>query len=135
MIEISVTKADDDAYLGTWRFPKNQVYLGYPEGDIAPRSLAHSFLFLVEIVEGQLQVEPHPKLEFWLLNGKRATKARRVRPGDLLRVADVEFKILAAQESEVRSKKQILDARLKALVSQEAPVLSLVQLLNPKTKA
>lgn len=135
MIEICVTKADDEAYLGTWRIPKNQVYLGHPEGDISPSTLPQSFLFLIEVAEGVLQVQPHPALEYWHLNGKRATKARRIRPGDRVRVGDVEFHVVAAQEVPLQSKKQLLDARLKALVTQNDPILSLVELLNPKTKA
>lgn len=134
MIEINVTKCPDPEFQGSWRFQKNQVYLGYPQGDISPEGLPTSFAFMVEVFPDFIQVQPHPKIEFWLLNGKRATKPRKVKHNDLLQIGEVEFKIVDAKFEEMLSKKQVLDKKLKALVASEAAIINVIQLLNPKTK-
>lgn len=134
MIEVHVTDAADPEYLGTWTFRKNQIYLGHPAGDIAPQGLLFSYAFMIEVLPEFIQVQPHPELEFWLLNGKRATKARKVKLGDRIQVGELALTVTSAAHQELPTKKQLLDRRLKDLVSGQAPVLELIQALNPKTK-
>ncbi|MBY0516156.1 MAG: hypothetical protein K2P81_04570 [Bacteriovoracaceae bacterium] len=134
MLEITVLKSEDPDFEGVWSFQKNQIYFGHPDGDIAPSGLPNSFTFMLEVLPEFLQVHPHPDLEFWLLNGKRASKGRKVKIGDNIQVQNIEFKITAAKFQEFKTKKQILDMKLKQLISTEAPILNLIQLLNAKTK-
>jgi hypothetical protein len=134
MIEINITNCPDPEFKGLWKFNKNQIYFGYPQGDISPEGLPSSFAFMLEVFPDFIQVQPHPKLEFWLLNGKRATKARKVKCNDTLQVGEVEFKVIETKFEEVLTKKQLLDKKLKNLVANESPVLNIIQLLNPKTK-
>ncbi|MFP5457394.1 MAG: hypothetical protein ACLGG7_01570 [Bacteriovoracia bacterium] len=134
MIEVNVIDATDPEYLGTWKFRKNQIYLGHPSGDIAPHGLLFSYAFMIEVLPDFIQVQPHPDLEFWLLNGKRATKPRKVKIGDHLQVGDLALTITSVAHQELPTKKQILDRRLKELVSSQSPVLEVIQALNPKTK-
>ncbi len=134
MLEIHITSCTDPEFEGVWRFEKNQIYFGHPEGDISPKDMLPSNAFMIEALPGFLQAHPGTMMEFWLLNGKRATKPRKLKIGDQLKVGDIEFKITAAEYKEVRSKKQILDARLKTLIAEESPLLGLIQLLNAKSK-
>ena len=134
MLEIHITSCTDPEYEGVWRFEKNQIYFGHPEGDISPPGMLPSNAFMLEVLPEFLQAHPGPIMDFWLLNGKRTTKPRKLKVGDQLQVAEISFKVTAAEYKEVQSKKQILDARLKALVAQQSPLLELIQLLNVKTK-
>lgn len=134
MLEIHITSCTDPEFEGVWRFHKNQIYFGHPEGDISPAGILPSNAFMVEVLPEFLQAQPGPIMEYWLLNGKRASKPRKLKVGDQLQVGEIVFKITAAEYKEVETKKQMLDAKLKALVAQESPLLSLVQLLNAKSK-
>ena len=134
MLEIHITTCTDPEYEGVWRFEKNQIYFGHPEGDISPVGMLPSNAFMLEVLPDFLQAHPGPIMEYWLLNGKRATKSRKLKVGDQVQVGEVTFKVTAAEYREVQSKKQILDARLKALVEQQSPLLELVHLLNVKSK-
>lgn len=134
MLEIQVTACPDPDYQGTWRFHKNQIYLGAPEGDVSPAGLLPSFAFMIEVLPDFMQAQPGPAVEFWLLNGKRATKPRTIKAGDEIQVGDIRLKIMAGEYREPISKKQHLEARLKALIAAESPLLSLIQVLNAKTK-
>lgn len=134
MLEIHITSCSDPEYEGVWRFEKNQIYFGHPEGDVSPQGMLPSNAFMLEVLPEFLQAHPGPILEYWLLNGKRATKPRKLKVGDQVQVGEIVFKITAGTYQEVQTKKQILDARLKELVAQQAPSLSLIQLLNAKSK-
>ncbi len=135
MLELEVTECPDPDYLGTWRFEKNQVYLGHPEGDIIPKlDGLPSWGFLLEVWPDGVQAQPHPDLGHWLLNGKRATRPRRLRVGDELTVAGLKLRVLKAEHSDFQTKKAILDARLDELKAAQAPALALVKLLNAKSR-
>lgn len=135
MIEIEVTKSSDIDFLGRWKFHKNGIYLGFPQADICYAPIALSYAFMIEILPQGLQVIPHPKLEFWLLNGKRSTQQRSVKLGDMIKVADLEFKITEAKFEETISKKSVLDQKLKELVRNESNALNLISLINKKVKS
>ena len=134
MIEVHVKSCPDPEYEGVWRFHKNQIYLGAPEGDISTAGLLPSFAFMIEVLPEFMQAQPGPRIEYWLLNGKRATKPRTIKIGDEIQIGEIKLKIIAAEHRETISKKQLLDARLKALIAQDSPLLSLIQVLNAKTK-
>jgi hypothetical protein len=134
MIEVQITNCPDPDFQGTWKFYKNQIYLGFPEGDISPEGELPSFGFMIEVLPDFLQAHPNPNVEFWLLNGKRASKPRKIKIGDTLQVGNIIFKVTEAKFQEFQTKKQILDKNLKALIAEDAPILGLIQLLNAKTK-
>ena len=134
MLEVQVVSCPDPEFQGTWRFFKNQIYFGYPEGDISPPGELNSFAFMLEVLPDFLQAHPHSSVEFWLLNGKRASKPKKIKVGDTLQVGEIVFKVTEAKYQEFLTKKQILDVKLKALVAAESPLLGLIQLLNAKTK-
>lgn len=135
MLAIEVLSCPDPEYEGVWKFHQNQIYLGYPEGDIAP-ALAElpSFAFLIEVLPNLIQGTPHPAVDHWLLNGKRATRPRRLRLGDVIAVHGVQIKILDAAVDEFVSRKSILDSKLQALVESNSSVLPVIKALRDKTK-
>jgi len=135
MIEIEITKSVDIDFLGKWQFHKNNIYIGYPLADVAYPPIDLSYAFLIEVLPEAIQVIPHPKLEFWLLNSKRSTQQRTIKIGDSLKVGDLEFKITQAQFEETFSKKTVLDERLKDLVKTEDESLMLISLINKKVKS
>jgi hypothetical protein len=135
MIEIEVIKARDLDFLGKWKFHKNSIYLGFPQADICYSPIALSYAFMIEILPKGLQVIPHPKLEFWLLNTKRSTQQRTVKLGDRIMVSDLEFKIIDAKFEESVTKKSVLDLKLKELVKNESDTLTLISLINKKVKS
>lgn len=135
MIEIEVISSSDMDFLGVWNFQKNSIYLGFPQADICYPPIGLSYAFMIEILPQGLQVIPHPKLEFWLLNTKRSTQQRTVKIGDRIKVSDLEFKITAAKYEESATKKSVLDVRLKELVRTESNSLTLISLINKKVKS
>ena len=135
MLVVEIIACPDPEFLGEWRFHKNQIHLGFPEGDISPDVEGlPSFAFMIETLDGQAQGTPHPDLTHWLLNGKRATRPRRLRVGDMINVAGVKIRLKEASPEVYTSRKSILDARLQQLLSEEAPLLSLIKVLKEKTK-
>ncbi len=135
MIEIEIIKSSDNDFLGKWKFHKNSIYIGFPQADICYPVISLSYAFMIEILPQGLQVIPHPKLEFWLLNKKRSTQQRTIKIGDLIKVSDLEFKIIDANFQEVASKKSVLDMKLKELVRSESDSLGLISLINKKVKS
>jgi hypothetical protein len=134
MLDIEIISCPDPEYQGNWCFHKNCIYLGSPEGDICFEGFSLSFAFMIEVLPSYIQVTPHPKIESWKLNGKRATKSKKIRISDLIEVCDVQLKVVRAEYIEGKSKKQILDEKLKLLIAEDASVLNLIQVINPKTK-
>ena len=135
MLVVEVLECQDPEYEGVWRLHKNQLYLGYPEGDITPAVPGlPSYGFLIEVLPDMVQGTPHPEIVHWLLNGKRATRPRRLRIGDEITVANVRLKILEVELQEFESKKSILDARLQKLVESNSGLLPLIKILKDKTK-
>lgn len=135
MLAIEVISCPDPEFEGVWRFHQNQVYLGYPEGDIAPQvDGLVSFAFLIEVLPDLVQATPHPDVPFWLLNGKRATRPRRLRIGDMITVMNIKMKILEVSFDELVSRKTILDARLQELLASSSPILPVIKMLREKTK-
>jgi hypothetical protein len=123
MIEIEIIKSADLDFVGKWKFYKNSIYLGYPEADILVTDLMQSYAFMIEILPTGLQVIPHPKIEYWLLNGKRATQPRRIKMGDQVQVGETLFKVIDCMFVENKSKKEFLDEKLAELVEKQDPCL------------
>lgn len=135
MLAIEVISCPDPEYQGLWRFHKNQVYLGFPEGDIRPElNGLCSFAFMLEVLPDMVQAIPHPELPFWLLNGKRATKSRKLRLGDEINVSGVKMVLREAKHVSVEGKKAILDRRLQELVASQSPLLPLIKILSDRAK-
>lgn len=135
MLSIEVTSCPDPEYQGVWKFHQNQIYLGYPEGDLAPAVEALiSYAFMLEVLPEMIQGTPHPDLTHWLLNGKRATRPRRLRLGDVVEVQGVEFKIVAATVSQFVPRKQLLEEKLQQLVESNSPIIPAIKALREKSK-
>lgn len=135
MLVIEVLSCPDPEYQGTWTLHQNQVYLGYPEGDISPKIEGlPSFAYLIEVLPELIQGTPHPDISYWHLNGKRATRPRSLRIGDVITVMDTKLKIIEAKYVELISKKAILDSKLQKLLETNSSQLSLIKVLKEKTK-
>ena len=135
MIEIEILSSRDRDFSGVWKFQKNSIYLGYPQADICYPPIKLSYAFMIEVLPDSMQVIPHPKLEYWLLNSKRSTQQRTVKKGDHIQIADLGLKIVDGQYQESRSKKSVLDEKLKELVNKEDESLLLISLINKKVKS
>lgn len=135
MLVVEILDCPDPEFLGEWRFHKNQIQLGFPEGDISPDVAGlPSYGFMLETYPDLIQGTPHPDLGHWLLNGKRATRPRRLRLGDTISVAGIKLRIKEAVPEEFHSRKSILDGKLQALLSSESKLLPLIKLLKDLTK-
>jgi hypothetical protein len=134
MLEVEIVSCPDDDFEGKWCFHRNEIYLGYPKGDITFSGINLSYAFMIESLPDGIQVTPHPDLDFWHLNGKRSTKSKKIKVNDLIEVSGVKLKVTQFSYQEIKTKKQILDVKLKDLVEKEDPILSLIQLLNQKAK-
>lgn len=135
MLVIEVLSCPDPEYQGIWTLHQNQVYLGYPEGDISPNTPGMlSYAYLIEVLPELIQGTPHPDIPYWHLNGKRATRPRKLKIGDVLTVLDVKLKIVRAEYIELVSRKTILDAKLQKLLETDSPLLPLIKVLKEKTK-
>ena len=135
MLVIEIMTCPDPEFEGVWRFHQNQIYLGYPEGDIAPAvDGLPSFAYMIEVLPHMIQGTPHPEVDHWLLNGKRATRPRRLRLGDTIVVMGIKMKVVEAALEEFTSRKTILDSRLQELIAANSPILPVIKLLKEKTK-
>lgn len=133
MIEVQITACPDEEFIGTIAFHKNQVYVGFPDGDICPNiaNLPPNAL-MIEVLPDSILVHPTQNLDFFLVNGKRATQLKHLKIGDSLNVRGAELKITQAKYENIVSKSESLEAKLLELVESDSPLLPLIETLTSK---
>lgn len=135
MIQFEITKSPDSNVMTTFKFFRNDIYLGSATGDVVIRdpSVNKSHLML-EVVEGDFLVHPQKDVPYYLINGKRSTSIRKIKPSDILTIGETEIKLIAFEWSEPKSKKTILNQKLANLVESNSPHITVIEKLSKLMK-
>lgn len=135
MIEFEVVESSDLNSLSTYQFFQNQIYIGRTSGDLVIQdSQLRSSHGILEIIENELLIHPQKDVEFFLINGKRATTIRKIKAQDKITLGQTVIKILRFEPTFTESRKEILDRRLNTLIKENSPTLSIIETLSQLMK-
>lgn len=135
MIQFEILKGPDDNVVSPFKFFQNQVYIGKSDGDLWIQDPElKSLHVMLEVVEKDLIIHPQKEVEFYLINGKRASTVRKLKVNDELTLGKTVFKIQAFEETSKPTKKETLDSKLQELLQTNSPRVNLVELLTQKMK-
>lgn len=135
MIEFEIVEGPDTDVRSTFKYHRNQVYLGYSSGDlfIKDKALKPSHL-MIEAIGPDLLVHPQKDVEHYLINGKRATTIRKIKIGDKLSIGQTVLKILSFEETVHRTKKEVLDEKLTKLLDENSSKLPVIEAISKLMK-
>ena len=79
MIEFQILQGPDENVISSYKFFQNQIYIGRTSGDlqINDNKLYQSHAML-EVIGKELLIHPQKGVEFYLINGKRASAIRKL---------------------------------------------------------
>lgn len=135
MIHFEVIQSLDNNSLSPFKYFQNQIYLGRDHGDLCINdpSLNSSHLML-EVIGNELLVHPQRGVAFYLVNGKRASTIKKVKPRDEISIGKTILKIISFEETPFQHKKDILNQKLNQLVAQDLLRVSVIENLTKLMK-
>lgn len=135
MIHFEVSESPDQNVISSFKYFQNQIYVGRTMGDlwINDNSLLTSHLML-EVIGKELLIHPQKGVEFFLINGKRSTNIRKLKPNDKVSIGNTTFKVIAFEETERSSKKELLNNKLNKLIEENSSRLNVVEKLTKLMK-
>lgn len=135
MIEIQIIESPDENIVASFKYFQNQIYLGRSSGDlwINDSSLAASHAML-EVIEKDLLIHPQKGIDFYLINGKRASAIRKLKINDQITIGKTVIKVLAYEETVRESKKDLLNRKLNELIETNSDRLHVVESLTKLMK-
>lgn len=135
MIHFEVSESPDQNVISSFKYFQNQIYVGRTTGDlwINDNSLLASHLML-EVIGKELLIHPQKGVEFFLINGKRASNIRKLKPNDKISIGNTTFKVIAFEETERASKKELLNNKLNKLIEENSARLNVVEKLTKLMK-
>jgi hypothetical protein len=130
MIHIEIISSPDSNILTQFQFFQNELYLGRNSGNLHIQDpvLLGSHV-MVEVVEKDLIIHPQKGVEFYLIDGKRSSTIRKIKTGQIITIGTTTFKVVNFEETQNRTKKQILDEKLNQLVEENSPRLAIIEKL------
>lgn len=130
MIHLEILSGPDRNALGNFHYFQNEIYLGRTSGDLRlqDQQLNESHL-MIEVVEKDLIIHPQKNVEFYLIDGKRASTIRKIRAGQTLTIGGTTLKIVNFEFINMPSKKAILDTKLAKLADESSPHLVVIEQL------
>lgn len=135
MIKFAITESPDQEVLSTFEYFHNLIYIGQNSGNLTIHDPAlQKTHLLIEVVGEDLIVHPQKEVEFYLINGKRATTPRKVKINDLVKIGNTTIKLLAYVETPAVSKKAILNHKLDALIEENSHRLPVIEALSKLSK-
>lgn len=136
MINFEIINSPDSNVISEFKYFQNQIYLGRTTGDlwIDDQDLLTSHIML-EVIEKDLLIHPQKSVEFYLLNGKRATAIRKLKPRDEITFGKTKLRVISFEETPKESKKEILNKKLNALMEENSPRLTVVESLTKLMKS
>jgi len=135
MIHFEVIESPDQNVLSSFKYFQNQIYVGRSIGDlwIADNSLLVSHVML-EVIGKELLIHPQKGVEYFLINGKRASNIRKLKVNDKVSFGNTTIKILGFEETARGSKKEILNSKLNKLLEENSSRLNAVEKLTKLMK-
>lgn len=131
MVEIEILESPDSNILSKYKYHKNQLYLGRNTGDlwIQDPDLYTSHVFL-EVLDKDLLIHPQRGVEFYLINGKRASAVRKIKVNDTITIGKTMVKILSFAPTQWETKKNVLNGKLSKLVEENSQKLNVIESLT-----
>ena len=135
MIHFEVIESPDQNVLSSFKYFQNQIYLGRSTGDlwIADNTMLVSHA-MMEVIGKELLIHPQKGVEFYLINGKRASNIRKLKMNDIISFGNTSIKILGFEETIRESKKDILNKKLNKLIEENSSRLNAVEKLSKLMK-
>lgn len=135
MIEIEFIDSPDPRIKESFTFHLNQLYLGRMGENlfILDPDLKDSHV-LIEIIENELLIHPQSGVDSYLIDGKRASTIRKIKPNQKITIGGTTFKINRFEETKFATKKSILDNKLAALMEKEDIKLNSIEVLAKAMK-
>lgn len=116
MIEIEITKAPTQEFIGTRVFDKNFVTVGDLKADIPLRGDdVLAFHLFLKIMNKECHCYPNKNLSFFHLNKKRTTTPVMLLPNDVITVAGYDLRLNKFEKSAVVSRQENLESKLREL--------------------
>lgn len=136
MINLEIIESPDNNIVSAFTYFQNLIYLGRTSGDlwINDNDLLFSHVML-EVIGTDLLIHPQKDVEYYLLNGKRASTIRKIKVNDKITIGKTVFKILGFSETQRESKKTKLDKKLNELVETNSSRLAVVESLTKLMKS
>lgn len=128
MINFEIIESPDNNVKRQFTFHKNQVYIGKSSGDLwinDPHLLVSNTL--LEVIENDLLIHPQKGVEFYLINGKRASVIRKLKRMDVVTIGNTSLRLIDFSKSEILTKKKVLDQKLDKLIEQNSPRLAVIE--------
>ena len=135
MIKFEILESPDQEVLSTFEYFHNLIYIGRTSGNLTIQdpTLLKSHLML-EVVGQDVIVHPQKSVEFYLINGKRATTPRKLRAGETVSFGNTKMKLIAFEETAAYSKKNILNEKLDQLIESGSQKLPVIEALSKLSK-
>jgi hypothetical protein len=136
MINIEVTDSPDSNALSAYTYFQNQLYIGRNSGDlwIKDNEVLPNHVML-EVIGNDLLFHPQRGVEFYLINGKRASAIRKIKEKDTVTIGKTKIKIIGFSETIRESKKIILNNKLNLLVEKQSSRLPVIEALTNLMKS
>lgn len=136
MIHIQIVQSPDTNILTEFRYFHNQLYVGRSSGElwIQDKDLFASHIML-EVIGKDLLIHPQRGVEFYLLNGKRASAIRKLKINDQVTIGQTIIKVLGFEETIRESKKDVLNKKLNQLIEENSQRLNVVESLTKLMKS
>jgi hypothetical protein len=130
MIHFHIIESPDCDVREEYKFFQNQIYLGKKDGNLLIKDpqILDSHL-MIEIIEDQLIVHPQKGIDYYLIDGKRATTIRKIKRQQKITIGKTSIKILDFAETPFPSKKIILDDKLEELAKENSPRMEVIEKL------
>jgi hypothetical protein len=135
MIEIEFIDTPDHRIKENFIFHQNEIYLGRRGENffILDPELKDSHM-LIEIIENELIIHPQSGVEFYLIDGKRASTIRKIKTQQKITIGKTTFKINKFEATNFPSKKFLLDSKLALLMEKDDVKLNSIEILAKAMK-
>jgi hypothetical protein len=135
MIQVEILSGPDKNVLTKFEFHQNQIYLGKKSLNlnIEDPGLLDSHI-MIEVIENELILHPQPGVSSYLLDGKRATTIRKIKPLQTITIGNTALRVLRFEETNFSTKKQVLDRKLAELIETNSPKLAVIEKLGRMMK-
>ena len=135
MIHLEIISSPDKDVETSFQFFQNELYLGRTSGSIHIKDgeLKASHL-MIEVVEEDLIVHPQKDVEAYLIEGKRSSNVRKIKPGQKITIGSTVIKVIAFEETKFPSKKYLLDTKLSLLIEADSQRLPVIEQLTKLMK-
>jgi hypothetical protein len=128
MIHFEILKSPDSSMITKIEFFQNVIYIGKTKGNIIlnDTSLLESHV-MIEVINNDLIIHPQKNVDYYLIDGKRATSIRKIKTNQVITIGQTSFKIINFEETKLKSKKNTLDEKLNILIESNSSRLEIIE--------